>query len=75
MKTEKLIQEILSKRTPDGYYLIPADRKGLVAIRTRFSVNFEIEELGDVVVVKVKSRNIAEKITRYLVLKGLVKSL
>lgn len=75
MKTEKLIQEILSKRTPDGYYLIPTDRKGLVAIRTRFSVNFEIEELGDVVVVKVKSRNIAEKITRYLVLKGLVKSL
>ncbi|OYT59202.1 MAG: hypothetical protein B6U75_04285 [Desulfurococcales archaeon ex4484_217_1] len=69
-KSSDIVKELLSKKTPDGYYVIPAHRKVLNTISSR---EFEVEEYtAEIVFLKVKSRNRAKKIIEYLLRKKLL---
>lgn len=62
---ERIIREYLSKRDPRGYYIIPAT-KGCEELLTNIS-GIELEEAGNTVFIKTKSRSTAEKILRILI--------
>ena len=67
---EKAIREYLSRRDPMGYYVVPA-RKDCKELLTGIS-GIELEEVGGIVLVKTRSRSVAEKILRILIKKGML---
>ena len=71
MSVEKIVREILSRRDPRGYYVIPADKK-CVELLEKFK-GIELEEAGDTVFIKTKSRSIAEKVARMLIQRNMLK--
>lgn len=73
MDVDRLIREVLSRRDPQGYYVIPADRRAVDDVRKHFTHGLRIEEAGDVVLIRVTSRSLAEKITKFLASKGLLR--
>ncbi|MEM0027568.1 MAG: hypothetical protein QXT53_06750 [Ignisphaera sp.] len=70
---DEQIKEILARRDPKGYYVIPSDRSSMDIV-SRFYSDLEFEEVGDLVFIKTRSRRVAERIARILIQKGLIKS-
>jgi hypothetical protein len=67
---EKAVRECLSRRDPMGYYVVPA-RKDCKELLTGVS-GIELEEVGGIVLVKTRSRSVAEKILRILIKKEML---
>jgi hypothetical protein len=70
VKTSDVITDILSRRDPRGYYVIPAKREALGLV-SRFE-GVEVEEAGDIIVVRVKARSAARRIALMLSRRGLL---
>ncbi len=64
MEAGRVLEEILSRRDPHGYYVIPIAPEGLEALRRRLPEGAVIVEAGDVVLVKVRSRSAAARLAR-----------
>ena len=69
---KRIVREYLSKKTPDGYYVIPAHRDALKVLEN-LEGSLSIEEVGDMIVVKTKSRKIGEEVIRKLLTRNLLK--
>ncbi len=65
MCSSRIIEEILSSKTPDGYYVIPA-RKGAKEFLEEMGEAILLWSGGETVIIKVKSRSLAKKIIRIL---------
>jgi len=62
--------KLLGRKDPQGYYVIPAKRKALEYLKTTEAVI--IEEAGNLVFFKTKSRSLAKKIASKLQEQGLL---
>ncbi|MEL9940396.1 MAG: hypothetical protein QW632_04190 [Ignisphaera sp.] len=71
---DEQIKELLARRDPNGYYIVPSDKSGIDIVK-RFYSDVEFEEVGDIVFIKTRSRRVAERIARILIQKGLIKSM
>jgi len=60
----KNLREYLMRRDPQGYYVIPAKRNALKYIEN-IKADY-VDEVGDTIFIKVKSRRIAAQIIRIL---------
>ncbi len=67
-RDRKVIHEILSRRDPEGYYVIVA-KKGF---EKYISGNIRVIHLGDKVIIRTKSRRLAQKILNDGFRKGLI---
>ncbi len=67
MDLNKVVREYLSRRTPDGYYVVTArlEAKEILS-RLTGGKGVEYEELADTLIVKVRARSLAEEIIRIL---------
>ncbi len=73
LSAEQLIREILSRRDPHGYFVIPAKPEAYAIIEKYASKpGVVIVEYNDVIIVKTRSRSLAEKIARKLLHAGLL---
>ncbi len=71
---EDVVRQILSRRTPDGYYVIPLldtpeARRLIEHVKEE---GIEVEEAGDILYVKVKPRSVAARIARLAARKHLL---
>lgn len=72
---ERVIREILSRKDPAGYYvIIVANVEKARGIVEKYKKRGEVvvEEAGDIIVVRSKSRKVAEELTRALVARNLL---
>lgn len=71
---KKIIREIVSKKDPLGYYVVLAIRsdytKTLIEKYKDKDLMFELA--GDIIIIRCKSRRIAEKLARALIAKNLL---
>ena len=68
---DRLLRELLSRRDPRGYYVIPA-RNTEEARSLAESEGADVEEAGDVLYIRVKSRSAAARIASRLARSGLL---
>jgi hypothetical protein len=68
---EELIRELLARRNPHGYYVIPIKIDGINEV-VKGIEGAIIEEIGDTALVMVRSRHEAERIARNALNKGLL---
>lgn len=68
---EDLIRELLARRNPHGYYVIPVKVYGLSEI-VKGVEGVVVEEVGDTALVMVRSRHEAERIARSALSRGLL---
>ncbi|MEM0341052.1 MAG: hypothetical protein QXN05_02010 [Acidilobaceae archaeon] len=66
MSKRASFRDILSRRDPHGFYVIPLKKEAEELLSKLLSGGGEIRtvDVGDVVLVRVKSRSIAEKIVK-----------
>jgi len=64
------VREIVSRRDPQGYYVIPAKREALEVLKDLRDL--EAEEAGTHVILRTKSRRRAEEVARILLRRGLL---
>lgn len=73
--SEKILREILSRKDPSGYYIVVAvnsnDAKNSISRYVKKS-QLVIEELGNIIIIRCKSRRVIEEIARDLISKKLV---
>lgn len=74
---DKIVRDMISKRDPHGYYVIIAindikTKQIVEEIIKRNSPLIEIEGVGNILVIRGKSRRIMEKLIRLLILRNLV---
>ncbi len=66
--SDRLLWDILSRRDPHGYYVIPLKPEGRGIVEAILKQNNDpyakIVEGRDVILVRVRSRSVAEKIVR-----------
>ncbi|MEM1831744.1 MAG: hypothetical protein QXJ64_08405 [Thermosphaera sp.] len=74
MNDEKVLCSILSRRDPNGYYILVADKKCLELLKQSRRALIIVEEIGDSVILKTRSRSAAERIARLLLAKRLLKT-
>ncbi len=68
-----ILQEILSRRDPHGYYVIPIKNEAVSEERERLrKPGIIVIEYGDLALVKTRSRSTAEKLARYFLRKGML---
>jgi len=68
---DRVVAEILSKRDPEGYYVIlaePSAREALNGFK-----DIVVEEAGGSLVVRTRSRSLVERVVRRLAAAGLLK--
>ncbi len=65
------LRELLSRRTPDGYYLIPL-RNTPEARSLAEEHGGVVEEAGDVIYVKLRSRSLAARLVKRAAARGLL---
>lgn len=68
---EELIRELLARRNPHGYYVIPVKLDGVDEV-VKGVEGVVIEEVGDTALVMVRSRREAERIARSALNRGLL---
>ncbi len=68
---EPEVRSILSKKDPQGYFVIVADAKAKELVKDIDDVF--VEEIGDCVIIKTKSRRIAERLARKLLRLGMLR--
>ncbi|MEB3851685.1 MAG: hypothetical protein LRS49_03790 [Desulfurococcales archaeon] len=66
---EDLVRELLSRRNPHGYYVIPV-RIDAVSELVRGVDGVVVEEIADTALVMVRSRSAAERIARAALARG-----
>ncbi len=68
-----VLVDILSRRDPHGYYVIPAKEEAL-PILSRFATRpgVILVEYSDMVILKTRSRSLAERVARILAREGLI---
>jgi len=59
----RIIRELLSRRDPEGYFVIPL-RNAPEARRLAEESGAVIEEAGDVILARLRSRSAAERLAR-----------
>ena len=64
------VREILKRRDPEGYFVIPVRREAVGELGKLDGIL--LEEAGEVVLVRTKSRSVAAKLCRRLARKGLL---
>ena len=67
---DRLVRGLLSRRDPEGFYVVPARREALRLLDGFEGIVFE--EAGDTVFVRARSRRVAEKVARLLARRGLL---
>jgi adenylylsulfate kinase-like enzyme len=67
---ERFVREYLSRRDPQGYYVILARKESKDMLAGISGII--VEEVGDMVIVRTRSRSIAEKVIRLLAKRGLL---
>jgi hypothetical protein len=70
--SERLLRDLLSRRDPHGYYVIPARPEARSIVEGLAGGEAIIVDAADVILVKVRSRSTASKILRVLNRKGLI---
>ncbi len=68
---ERLLRELLSRRDPSGYYVIPA-RNTPEARSVAEAEGAVVEEAGDTLYIRVRSRSTAARIASRLAKRGLL---
>lgn len=73
---DKITREIISKKDPFGYYIILASnnaetRSILEELKCK---DLSIDEIGDILIIRCRSRRIAERLIRLLASKNLLVS-
>lgn len=75
LDVDKVVRDVLSRRDPIGYYVVIASNsvevKNLVSKLGRDS-ELVLEEVGNMIIIRGKSRRIMEELARALVIKGLL---
>lgn len=74
MRGKSVLRELLSRRDPSGYYVIPAEKSAIELLQQCYSNSIVVEDLGDILLVKVTSRSSAERIVNLLFSRGLLKN-
>lgn len=66
---KKLIRDILSRKDPDGYYIVLASNtdKSKKILTKYLDEEIIVEEIGNILLIKCKARKLMEAITRELV--------
>jgi hypothetical protein len=72
---ERVIKEILSRRDPQGYYIILATNSTELQriLEEYVGLGVQVDYYGDAVLIRCKSRRVAEEIARKLHSKKLLK--
>ncbi len=70
MTGRSCIDDIASRKTPDGYYVIPAKRGSMELLKELRGVR--LVEAGERILIMVRSRSMARKIAYRLVSLGLL---
>ncbi|MCC6043261.1 MAG: hypothetical protein LM553_00055 [Desulfurococcaceae archaeon] len=75
MSDERVIKEILSKKDPQGYYVLPAVNSAELqrVLEGYVKLGVQAYYYGDVALIRCRSRRMAEEIARKLHSKGLLK--
>ncbi len=68
-----VVKEILSRRDPSGMYVILADAKAKELVEEFRGWGVVYDEVGDTIIVRTKSRSVAEKLAKALARRGLLK--
>ena len=68
----RLVDDILRRRDPFGYYVIPARREALEVIPGELAERLVVEEAGELVVLRTRSRSVARRVAVLLAKRGLV---
>ena len=68
-----VIKEILSRRDPQGMYVIVADARARDVVEEFRGWGVEWEEVGDEIIVRTRSRSVAERLARALARKGFLR--
>ncbi len=66
MSVDEILRDILSRRDPHGYYVIPALAEAADEFEKLGIDGVKIDFAGDTVFIKVRSRNAVSKIVRHL---------
>ena len=75
MSEEVLIREILRRRDPHGYYVVPIKEEALPLVRQYLArPGVVLVEYSDVLLFKTRSRSLAEKVATALARRGLLAS-
>ncbi len=73
MSEELILRDILSRKDPHGYYVIPMKEEALEVVRRFLSrPGVIIVEYNDVILFKTRSRSLADRVARLLARKGLL---
>ncbi len=68
-----VVRELLSRRDPQGMYVILADPRARDIVERFRGWGATYEIVGDVMIVRIRSRGVAEKLARILLERGLLK--
>lgn len=72
--TDSIIKSIISKRDPQGYYVIPLRNKPrLNSLLSKFK-DLNVESYGSIFIVRTRSRDIAKRIIKDALKYGLIDS-
>ena len=73
MSEELVLRDILSRKDPHGYYVIPMKEEALEAVKHYLSrPGVIIVEYNDVILLKTRSRSLADRVARLLARRGLL---
>ncbi len=72
MSIEDLVRSVISKKDPAGFYVIVADRNALPIVE-KYAKDVQVEEYGDSLVIRTKSRRVAEELARRLARKNMLR--
>lgn len=62
---------MLSRKDPQGYYVIPC-KLSILRVMEKHNINIVVEEAGDVVFLRTKSRRVAEYLASIALKHGLL---
>ncbi len=66
MAVDEILRDILSRRDPHGYYVIPALAEAADEVERLNIDGVKMDFSGDIVYIKVRSRNAVSRIIRHL---------
>lgn len=66
MSVDEVLRDILSRRDPHGYYVIPALAEAADEVEKLGVEGVKMDFAGDIVYIKVRSRNAVARIVRHL---------
>ncbi len=74
MSLDKVVREVLSRRDPQGMFVIVADARARDLIEEFRGWGVIAEEVGDEIIFRTRSRSVAERLARALARRGLLRS-